>query len=108
LKKRSGLTPTLALRDFAKQTRESGAKLGDQNRKRFAQYFTPMPVAKQMVGMLGLPATATVNDYGAGSGVLGATVLEYRLKGSTDLEGQQPPLHRLQRLYRLHRHQLWI
>lgn len=64
-----------ALNEIAQRTAEAGRKVSEKHRKAFAQYFTPMPVAQQMADMLDVPAKAKVGDYGAGAGILGATVL---------------------------------
>ena len=71
-----------ACRDVAKQTMKASGRISAANRKRFAQYFTPMPVARQMASMLDVPARAVVGDYGAGAGILGATVLGSSLANS--------------------------
>lgn len=57
------------------ETRSCSQVIPRSHKERYGQYFTPSSVAAQMASMLDLPRRATVGDYGAGTGILGATAL---------------------------------
>lgn len=63
------------LSEISKATVQASQSLDRYRKAQYAQYFTPMAVANQMAAMLDLPAKAVVGDFGAGTGILGATVL---------------------------------
>ncbi|TBW57385.1 hypothetical protein EZI54_06930 [Marinobacter halodurans] len=63
------------LSEISETTAQASYALDNSRKVRFAQYFTPIAVANQMAAMLDLPARAVVGDCGAGTGILGATVL---------------------------------
>ena len=65
---------------------EHGAREnGDAHRRQLGQYFTPIEVAQQMASFAGpLPATVSVLDPGAGTGMLSAAVVAHILTSCPD------------------------
>lgn len=76
------LTPSIQRNDFdgviekiGRYTRLVSSQIPAQHKKRLSQYFTPMPIAQTMASMTNLQCGASIGDYGAGTGILSATLL---------------------------------
>lgn len=65
------------LQRIATLTKKQSQSIDVSRKERFSQYFTEGAVAKQMASMLSVGGGARIGDHGAGTGILGATVLAH-------------------------------
>ena len=96
----ANLKRSMGKRSSNKALNEVLSKIGDLTRKcsndipenhkvTYSQYFTEINIASQMASMLTVTGGAVIGDHGAGTGILGATVIA---KSLHDAGSEMPPL----------------
>lgn len=68
---------------IANLTKQCSQAIPTDHKVKYSQYFTESSVAKQMAGMLKVANVISIGDHGAGTGILGATVLAHALNDRT-------------------------
>lgn len=83
-----GLDAETVLQRIADLTKKCSQSISKERKARFSQYFTESSVARQMLSMLNVTGVDSIGDHGAGTGILGATVLTHVLSTSNGSRDQ--------------------